>query len=113
MAVPGTSRRNRDRRVWLSTLCVAAFGSWAHADTAAVAKEVAKQRELPLKKAIDEEVVERAELRTRIQRLASDPKTQAEVRAEGLALARWGLVPIGLDYLQLEVDLLGEQIAGY
>ena len=33
--------------------------------------------------------------------------------AEGFALARWGIIPPGTDYLALMVDLMTEQIAGY
>ena len=85
----------------------------AHADIDAVAKQVAKQRGLPLKKKVEQEIVDRDELRARLLALAADPKTQIETRAEGLALARWGMIPLATDYLHLMVDLLTDQVAGY
>jgi hypothetical protein len=68
---------------------------------------------LPLKKKVEQEVVDRDELRARLMKLAAEQKTQTETRAEGLALARWGMIPLDTDYLQLMVDLLTDQIAGY
>jgi hypothetical protein len=106
----------------VATLAVATAGK-AHADTDplaallartdAIAKQVARQRGLPLKKPVDKELVDRDELRARLVKLAGEDKTQAEVRAEGLALARWGMIPLDTDYLQLMIDLLADQIAGY
>src|SRR5205823_4187933 len=83
------------------------------ARTDAVAKEVAKIRGLPLRHAIENEVVDRDELHARLVKLASDHKTAVETAAEGIALARWGLIPLGIDYTQEMVDLLTEQVAGY
>ena len=83
------------------------------ARTDAVAKEVAKIRGLPLKRRIPNEVVDRAELRKRLLQLAGEDKTKAETAAEGLALARWGMIPLATDYEAMLIDLLTEQIAGY
>jgi hypothetical protein len=83
------------------------------ARTDVIAKQVAKQRGLPLKTRVDKEVVDRDELRARLLKLAAEEKTQSEARAEGLALARWGMIPLDTDYLALMVDLLADQIAGY
>jgi hypothetical protein len=126
MAVPRASRRNRSERVSWSTAFVATIAvtvGIASADsdplaallarTDAIAKQVSKQRGLPLKKKIEQEVVDRDELRARLVKLAAETKTQTETRAEGLALARWGMIPLDTDYLQLMVDLLTDQIAGY
>jgi hypothetical protein len=85
----------------------------AHADTTTLAKEVAKARGLPIKKPIAQATVTRDELRARLLKLAEEKKTKDELRAEGVALARWGLIPRGTDYVALMVDLLSEQIAGY
>lgn len=85
----------------------------AHADTTALAKEVAKARGLPMKKPIAQATVSRDELRARLLKLAGEKKTQDELRAEGIGLMRWGLIPPGTDYVALMVDLLSEQIAGY
>src|ERR1043165_1807757 len=83
------------------------------ARTDAVAKEVARVRGLPLKKPIPNEVVDREELRKRLLAMANEDKTRAETQAEGIALARWGMIPFTTDYEALLVDLLTEQIAGY
>ena len=81
--------------------------------TDVVAHEVARVRGLPLKQPIPNEVVDRAELRARLLKLAAEDKTAAESAAEAFALERWGLIPPGLDYEAMLVDLLTEQIAGY
>jgi hypothetical protein len=127
MAMPRASRRKRIQRVSLSTLCVATIAMLAAnpanaqpdpldallARADAIAKQVSKQRGLPLKKKIDREVVDRDELRRRLVKLAAEERTQRETRAEGLALARWSMIPLGTNYLQLMIDLLTDQIAGY
>jgi hypothetical protein len=89
------------------------ISSTARADPTTVAREVAAIRGLPIKKKIEQEIVARDELRARLIKLAGDRKTQDEMKAEGFALARWGLIPLDTDYVQLMVDLLTEQIAGY
>jgi len=83
------------------------------ARTDKVAKEVSKIRGLPLKKKIPKEVVDKEQLRTRLLAMAAEDKTQRETAAEGLSLARWGLIPLATDYPALLVDLLTEQVAGY
>ncbi|MBL9017868.1 MAG: hypothetical protein JNL83_27020 [Myxococcales bacterium] len=83
------------------------------ARTDKVAREVAKIRGLPLKRPIPNEVVDKDELRTRLLAMAAEDKTAAETAAEGIALARWGMIPRSTDYKALLVDLLTEQIAGY
>src|SRR5467141_2806622 len=67
------------------------------ARTDAVAKEVAKVRGLPLRKPIPNEVVDRDELRKRLLAMANEDKTRAETQAEGIALARWGMIPFSTD----------------
>src|ERR1700733_11197739 len=44
---------------------------------------------------------------------ATDHKSREEPAAEGLALARWGMIPLDTDYLQMQVELETDQIAGY
>ena len=83
------------------------------ARTDTVAKEVAKIRGLPLKAKIPNEVVDKEELRTRLLAMAAEDKTQRETAAEGLALARWGMIPLATDYSALLIELLTEQVAGY
>jgi hypothetical protein len=83
------------------------------ARTDKVAREVSKIRGLPLKRPIPNEVVDKDELRKRLVTMAAEDKTAAETVAEGIALARWGMIPLATDYKALLVDLLTEQIAGY
>ncbi len=83
------------------------------ARTDKVAREVAKIRGLPLKRAIPNDVVDKDELRKRLVVMAAEAKTARETVAEGLSLARWGMIPLATDYKALLVDLLTEQIAGY
>jgi len=45
--------------------------------------------------------------------MAGEEKTRTETAAEGLALARWGMIPLATSYEALLIDLLTEQIAGY
>lgn len=110
-------------RRFLAALALVSFvGSAAIAETPIdkllartdkVAKEVAKVRGLRLKKSIPNEVVDQDELRRRLVAIASEDKTHRQTLAEGLALARWGLIPLATDYKALLIDLLTEQIAGY
>jgi hypothetical protein len=81
--------------------------------TDAIAREVARIRGLPLKRRIPNDVVDRAELRARLIKMAADEKAVAETAAEALALERWGMIPPGTDYEAMILDLLTEQIAGY
>lgn len=83
------------------------------ARTDKVAREVSKIRGLRLKRQIPNEVVDKDELRRRLVGMAGEAKTAAETAAEGLSLARWGMIPLALDYPALLVELLTEQIAGY
>jgi hypothetical protein len=83
------------------------------ARTDAIAREVARVRDLPLRRKVKTEIVDRDELRARMGELANEPKAKAATAAEGLVLARFGLIPINTDYPQLVVDLLAEQVAGY
>ncbi len=123
MRVAGATLQRVRRAVVAISLLVAGI---AHADadrddalvkllarTDAVSHEVSKIRGLPLKHPIPNEIVDKAELRARLIAEASDRKTEAEMRAEGLGLARWGLIPLDTDYEKLVIDLLTEQIAGY
>jgi hypothetical protein len=105
-------------------LCLVAVARIAQADrqhaladllarTDALAREVSHLRGLPLKHAIPNDVVDAKELRARLDKAAADKKTAAATAAEGIALARWGLIPPATPYTQLLVDLLADQIAGY
>lgn len=92
--------------------------SAARADTS-LSKEIAKQRGLTLKKAAKKSAgddapatatLDREALRARLAKLADDPAVQAATRAEGIALARWGLIPRELDYRATLVALYTDQI---
>ena len=83
------------------------------ARTDAVTREVSKVRGLPIKHMIPYDIVDKDELRARLIKETSDPKSQAETAHEGLALARWGEIPPTMDFGALVLDLLTEQIAGY
>jgi hypothetical protein len=78
-----------------------------------IAKEVAALRGLPMKQPIPSELVNRAELHARLAKLAAEDDTASATGAQGLALARWGMIPLDTDYGTKMVDLLTEQIAGY
>src|SRR4051812_6997170 len=78
-----------------------------------IAHQVARVRGLRLKHGVPYEVVDRAELRKRLIAEAAEDKTTAETAAEGLALQRWGFVPLDYDYGARLLDLLSDQIAGY
>lgn len=105
------------------SVALVAIGSLASAEvdpitallarTDTVTKEVAKLRSLRLKRPLDREVVDRAELRRRLIALADDPMERSEIVAEGVALARWGLIPRETKYLDLMVELLTDNVAGY
>ena len=111
------------RRLLIGVSVTACLASVASAEPSAldkllartdkVAREVAKLRGLPLKKPIPNEVVDKDELRRRLIAMAAEDKTATETVAEGLSLARWGMIPLATDYKALLVDLLTEQIAGY
>ena len=79
----------------------------------ATAREVSKIRGLPLKHAVASDVVDRDELRARVVAQLADAKSQAQLAATALVLARLGEIPPGTDYAQLIADLLTDQIAGY
>lgn len=83
------------------------------ARTNEIAHQVARVRGLKLEHTVPYEVVDRAELRRRLIAEAADDKTTAETAAEGLALQRWGFVPLDYDFGTRLLDLLSDQIAGY
>lgn len=80
---------------------------------AEIAKQVADIRGLPLQKEIKKGIKRRDELRELlIARLAEEIEEEAIV-AEGKVYKRLGLIPDDLDYKQMMLDLLTEQIAGF
>lgn len=101
--------------MWRTILVVSALSRIASAevDVDGIAKRVAKTRGLRFKKPVPFEVVDRVELRRRLEEQAHDDKTAAETTSEGIALKRWGLLGLDVEYEQLMLDVLSDQIAGY
>jgi hypothetical protein len=83
------------------------------ARTAALAREISKLRGLPLRAPIQQEVVDKAELRRRLIAMSATPKEQALLAREEVLMKHWGLVPESVSYYALLLDVLSEQIAGY
>ncbi|HEY0190324.1 MAG TPA: hypothetical protein VGC42_04330 [Kofleriaceae bacterium] len=79
----------------------------------AVAREVSRVRGLPLTRAIANDVVDRDELRARLTKAAAEDKAATQTAAEGFGLERWGMIPPGIAYPALLIELMTEQIAGY
>src|SRR4051812_17028428 len=78
-----------------------------------IATETATLRELPPLAEIDDVVITRAELEAMLPSLIAEDLDPEEVKAEAQALATLGLIPEGLDLLDLDEKLLGEQAAGF
>src|SRR4051794_39760565 len=78
-----------------------------------IATETATLRELPPLAEIDDVVITRAELEAMLPSLIAEDLDPEEVKAEARALAALGLIPGGLDLLDLDEKLLGEQAAGF
>ncbi len=78
-----------------------------------IAAEVAKVRGLKIKKPIQRDVMEVADMRARLVQRFDEEMTADEITAEQLALERWGLVAAGQDIHALLIDVLTEQIAGF
>jgi hypothetical protein len=101
--------RYADAVTRFAMVAVLAVSAIARADTA---HDVARVRGLAIKTPLDQEIVDRDELRARLAKAAASRQTQDELHAEGIALQRWGFVPPDADLTQVTVDILGEQIAG-
>jgi len=80
--------------------------------TAALVQDVAALRGLRPKRPIASQVVTREQIRARLV-AELDSETGDDLAAEGRALARFGLIPAGADYLSLFVAASVEQIAGF
>ena len=81
------------------------------ADT--IAADVARIRGLAIKRPIDRGVMNKSQIRTRLVARMAEEYTPEELAAEALALERLGLLPAGVDYQKLVLDLLTDQIAGF
>lgn len=119
---PDTMRRLRPLvAALLVALCVTpARAEQASSDEAellakvdVLAAEVAKLRGLAVRKPIQRGVMDKPALKKRILERIDQEYTDAEIRGEGLAMKRLGLIPAEADYLDMVVGLLTDQIAGF
>ncbi|HEY4245041.1 MAG TPA: hypothetical protein VGM88_34735 [Kofleriaceae bacterium] len=83
------------------------------AKTPEIARAVSKQRGLPLKRPIPNEVLDKDAMRARLLKETADPKAAREATESGQLMIRFGLLPAGTDYTAMMVDVLTEQIAGF
>jgi hypothetical protein len=78
-----------------------------------IAKSVSKLRGLPVKNAIVRSIMTRDDIMKRILLRMGEDQTDDEMHAEERVYKRLGLLERKVDYKQLSVDLLTEQIAGF
>ncbi|MBA3450690.1 MAG: hypothetical protein H0T18_05705 [Chloroflexia bacterium] len=83
------------------------------AELARIANETAILRQLPALDRIDDVLMSRAELQAIIPELIAQESDPAQVAAEARSLAAIGLIPEGIDLVDLTVRLMGEQAAGF
>jgi hypothetical protein len=83
------------------------------ADADRIAAEVAKIRGLSIKKPIRRGVIAKQELLQRMKTRVQKDYTPEQIRGEGLALKRFGLIPEAADYLTLVLNLLTDEIVGF
>ncbi len=76
-------------------------------------RQVAALRGLRAKAPVARGVLSRAEIGDKLRARLDQEYTPAEIDAEAQVLRRLGLLPVGIDYRQLELDLLMEQVAGF
>jgi hypothetical protein len=78
-----------------------------------IARETAALRELPPLKEIDDVLLSPDELLATMPTLISEESDPEELAAQSRSLAALGLIPEGVDLLDLTIRLMGEQAAGY
>ncbi len=76
-------------------------------------RQVSALRGLRAKTPVARGVLSRAEIGERLKVRLAEEYTPAEIDAEARVLRRLGLLPIGVDYGRLMLDLLMEQVAGF
>lgn len=81
------------------------------ADT--IAAKVAKLRGLAQKRPIQRGVMQKDGIRARLVERIGDEYTNDEIAAEALALKRFRMLPETMDYKQVVIELLTDQIAGF
>jgi hypothetical protein len=98
---------------------LATSGSLAQEDAAIeaeldrIARETATLRDLPPLAEIDDVLLSRNELLAMLPRLIAEEVDPAEAAAQSRAFAALGLIPEGIDLVDLSVRLMGEQAAGF
>lgn len=83
------------------------------AEAAEIADQVAEIRGLMLKREIDKGVRNRDELRKLLITKLAEQVTDAEITHEAMVFKKLGLMPQDLDYKEMLLDVLTEQIAGF
>jgi hypothetical protein len=78
-----------------------------------VARETAAWRELPPLDEVDDVILTRDELLAMMPDVIAEEFDPVEAAAQSRSLAALGLIPEGLDLLDLSVRLMGEQAAGF
>ncbi len=79
----------------------------------AIAEQVATLRGLPLKAPLERDVRTREQLRDFLIKAISEDYTPEQIEAEASTFKHLGLLPADLDYGDLILNLLTEQIAGF
>lgn len=78
-----------------------------------IASQVARERGLAFTDPVDPQLLPPAELSERIVTLSAEDHPAAEADVDGRLLEALGAVPPGTDLRQLQLDLLGGQVAGF
>ena len=76
-------------------------------------RQVSALRGLKVKGPVARGVLSRAEISEKLRARLEKEYTPAEVSAEARVLRRLGLLPLGVDYAKLLLELLTEQVAGF
>jgi hypothetical protein len=83
------------------------------ADADRIAKKVAEMRGLKIKKPIKRGVMNKEQITERLLLRVKQEYAPDEIAKEELAIKRLGLLPAGVDYLEVVIELLKSQIAGF
>ena len=79
----------------------------------AIADQVSRLRGLARKRPVQRGVMQKHEIEQRLLARIDEEYSPEELAAEELAMKRLGLIPADVDYKQLVIDLLADQIAGF
>jgi hypothetical protein len=83
------------------------------ADADRIAGEVSKLRGLKIRRAIKRGVMNKQQLEERLLERVREDYQPEELANEERALKRLGLIPVGVSYIKVVIDLLKSQIAGF